>query len=195
MTSAHPERQYNMIEKENDRYPGIDYSMGQRLESGHLPNCDESVPSAGKLVNIRYGIISIHRVTQAWCDESETEYPCEDCDYWDKEEEDCWGENAYCEPSGHYVKTDECTAYQNHDSLDITVVKSIYFTYAQFCSPCAPGACHLENPVSPEYTDNRTYCFGPDWFDEYLDPCPYEVWEVKTGKKIYTPKPGGDSNL
>lgn len=187
-----------MTEKENDKYnnyPGIDYSMGQRLESGHLPNCDESVLSAGNSVNIRYGIIPVNDVLQAWADESEIQYPCKDCEVWNKEEEECSDDFTDCEPSGFLLKNDRYTAYQDRDSVDITIIKSPYFTYAQFCSPCAPGACYLRNPVDPSYTNNRTYCFGPNWFDGELDPCPYEVWEVKTGKKIHTPKPAGDSNL
>lgn len=191
MTSVHLERKYIMTENKNDRYDsytGIDYSLGQRLESGHLPNCDELVLSAGKSVNIRYSKISIHRVMQMWSDESKPEYPCEDCEFWDEEAEECSDDSVECEPVYYYVRTKEYTAHQFRDSMDVMITKSIYFTYAQFCSPCTPGGCHLEHPIHPENTNNRTYCFGPDWFDEELDPCPYEVWEVKTGKKIYAPK-------
>jgi hypothetical protein len=74
---------------------------------------------------------------------------------------------------------------------DIFVMKSPYFTYAQFCSPCAPGACHLMNPLdtvcfvledSEPIADNKCYCFGHDWFDD--NKAPYQVFSVRTGKLV-----------
>lgn len=66
---------------------------------------------------------------------------------------------------------------------DVMILKSSYFTYCQFCSPCAPGAGHLGNPCSADSGAPKTYCFGADWFDD--DKVPYDVYSVKTGELLY----------
>lgn len=63
---------------------------------------------------------------------------------------------------------------------DVFLTRSPYFTYAQFCSPCAPGAGHLENPT--DRGGAKTYCFGHDWFPN--NKAPYRVYEVATGRRI-----------
>lgn len=97
----------------------------------------------------------------------------------------------YLEQDGYAVKTD--------DHNDLWVLKSPYFTYAQFCSPCAPGACHLGNPLDVEHGPfkatsellakecpaNRCYCLGHDWFDN--GKAPYRFWSVETGEEIMPP--------
>lgn len=65
---------------------------------------------------------------------------------------------------------------------DFMITASRFFTYAQFCSPCVPGACNLDSPVSDDNTDNKCYCLGHDWFDE--GKAPYEVWSVETGMRV-----------
>ena len=103
---------------------------------------------------------------------------------------------AFTLDDGEYVAT------QGGDDTDIFVIKSPYFTYAQFCSPCAPGACHLRQPV--DENGPRAYCFAPDWFDCHYDDdalgvyngantaCPYPVYRVSDGACIY--RPFGDEN-
>ena len=157
-------------------YTGINYGK-YPMENGKLPNVDDST-------NIRYGIIPVNSVCQVWCDSSEPDYPCRGCDY-EQGSNEC--SNAYCEPVGYFVKDSEYKAFCD-DYGDIFITKSLYYTYAQFCSPCAPGACYLLNTVSGENTDNKCYCFGQDWFDDEIEPCPYPVYEVATGKCIYQPK-------
>lgn len=58
-----------------------------------------------------------------------------------------------------YDSSGDCTRYSyNKDGYelqtmsdgDIFISKSKFFTYAQFCSPCAPGACYLLNPLEHE---------------------------------------------
>ena len=68
---------------------------------------------------------------------------------------------------------------QTSSPNDLFVTKSPYFTNAQFCSPCAPGAGHLEShcPTGP-----KTYCLGHDWFDS--GQAPYPVFSVETGEQI-----------
>lgn len=75
-------------------------------------------------------------------------------------------------------------AEQSGDDPDIFVMKSPYFTYAQFCSPCAPGACYLLNWLDGNNAEenNRAYCFGHDWFKEGI--APYPVYDVETGELV-----------
>lgn len=56
---------------------------------------------------------------------------------------------------------------------DVMVLKSPFYTYAQFCSPCVPGAGSLDSPM-PEGV--RTYAFGHDWFDGGV--APYPVYRI-----------------
>jgi hypothetical protein len=158
----------------NDKttYIGIDYAFG-------MANIDSET-------GIRYGVIHQNQVLQAWADSSEPEYACNGCDV-EQGSEDC--SMAACEPVGFVYDADGYLA--SADSMgDIMILKSPYFTYAQFCSPCAPGACHLENPLehrdaidgATRLGNNQTYCFGHDWFDD--NEAPYPVYEVATGKLV-----------
>ena len=139
------------------QYNGIDYGHG-------LTNIDASS-------GIRYGVINQHRVLQAWCDSSEPVYSDSDRDEIDDT----------AEPSAFVYNRD---GYQmESDSYgDIFICKSPYYTYAQFCSPCAPGACHLEHPLDNTEQNNRCYCLGHDWFDE--SRASYRVFSVETGLEI-----------
>ena len=104
------------------------------------------------------------------------EFACVDCN------QVFGSESAFGDtPNGFYYDRDGITAACGEDG-DIFVTKSPYFTYAQFCSPCAPGACYLIHPVSAENADNRCYCFGHDWFED--GAAPYPVYSVETGAEI-----------
>jgi hypothetical protein len=85
---------------------------------------------------------------------------------------------------------------------DVFVIKSPYYTYAQFCSPCVPGAGNLNNhfewnPVlEPRLragnvlyeraAENagfpKVFCLGHDFFDN--DEAPYPVFSVESGKRV-----------
>lgn len=155
-------------------YEGIDYSMGMPMEDGRLPNID--IDS-----RIRYGVIHQNAVIDMWADWSEPEYSCAYCDY-KMGDRDCVT-NCDCEPVAWHFDKEGYLASQD-SSGDIFVMRSPYFTYAQFCSPCAPGACHLENPLDHKNDNNRAYCFGHDWFS---DRAPYDVFDVETGKLVPPP--------
>ncbi len=100
--------------------------------------------------------------------------------------EDAWGDD----PVGGYVLDDgEYKAHCGEDG-DIFILKSPYYTHAQFCSPCAPGACYLQNPVDD--SGPKAYCFGPDFFDDEY-PCPYPVYRVDEERCIYQPVVPGDT--
>ena len=91
-----------------------------------------------------------------------------------------------------YQGSGDCTRYsyekdgvklQVASDGDIFVIESPFFTYAQFCSPCAPGACYLRSPLETPVEANKAYCLGHDWFDSD-SPCPYPVYSVKTGELV-----------
>jgi hypothetical protein len=165
---------------------GIDYGMG-------TTNVDPDT-------HIRYGVISMNEVVQAWADSCEYDYPCEECDAYDKENEECMGD---CQIDAlQYINDEKYVAYA--DSMgDIIIEKSPYYTYAMFCSPCAPGACHLNNPIEhtedehkhascrfpisnpSELKNNKCYCFGHDMFwDSELGHAQYKVYSVETDQLV-----------
>lgn len=82
------------------------------------------------------------------------------------------------EPLGFTLDDGEYKA-QSDDYGDIFILESPYYTRAQFCSPCAPGACHLENPCDD---GEKAYCFGHDWFDEGV--APYPVFRVDNNEPV-----------
>lgn len=160
---------------------GIDYGLGQT-------NIDKDT-------GIRYGVINQNAVLQAWADSSEPVYPEPECKFHVHEKcpqdcpEDCDEHRIDlpedCEPLGHRYGEEGYEAVSGEDG-DIFIIRSPYYTYAQFCSPCAPGACFLMSPLDEEdwdCSDNRAYCFDTSWFDEE-HPCPYPVFSVKTGERV-----------
>lgn len=106
------------------------------------------------------------------------DFACDDCAYL-FDGEDAFGD----EPISYVLDGDGYLAECGSDG-DIFIIRSPYFTHAQFCSPCAPGAGYLANP----YDDGpKTYCFAADWFDDD-SPCPYPVYRVDTGELVYSPE-------
>jgi hypothetical protein len=164
-------------------YIGIDYGM----------NTTNKNHSTG----IRFGVINQNQVSQAWADSSELVYfyYCPNCGEEIGEEMPEDGECPKCkheykecdfydiEPQGFILKDNEYVAHCGEDG-DIFIEESPYYTYAQFCSPCAPGACSLDNPLKNEYhnQNNMAYCFGHDFFED--GKAPYTVYSVKTNEKV-----------
>lgn len=62
---------------------------------------------------------------------------------------------------------------------DLMILTSPYFTHAQFCSPCVPGAGNLDNYCAD---GAKTYCLGHDWFED--NKAPYPVYSVETGEQV-----------
>jgi hypothetical protein len=93
--------------------------------------------------------------------------------------------------------TGNTSLHQGGDDCDIFVMKSPYYTFGPFCSPCAPGAVYLRNG---DTDGEKAYCFAPDWFpnwDEeeitgvYCDEktsCPYPVFRVSDDVCVFSPK-------
>ena len=186
-------------------YKGIDYGFGKT-------NINDKT-------GIRYGVIPQYELPYFW-EDSEPEYGnliCPECeqetivDYENELHEDykpyskhmCYdyvckncklifdAEDIFPESPLAWVLDDgKYFAHVYHDDVDIFVEKSPYFTYAQFCSPCAPGAVYLMNPlddiydadIGPSDRNNRGYCFGHNWFESGI--APYPVYDVKTGELV-----------
>ncbi len=174
-------------------YPGIDYALG-------TANVDRAT-------GIRYGVINLNALNEWAIEDFEADYGephCGHCgnpavEYDDEKHgeyeqaahecsdhacEDCersfGSESAYGdEPCGWGLDDGETSATMGQGDNDIFVLKSPYYTHAQFCSPCAPGAGHLENPCP---TGPRTYCFGHEWFEG--ERAPYPVYSVETGEVV-----------
>lgn len=156
-------------------YRGIDYS-------GPGATCNRD-----KETGIRYGIISANELPW-WWDSSEPDYGEPHCPYCGAEMDrypdidECLKchheihEMSECYPdesNGNFLDDGEYQAFSD-SSNDVWCVKSPYYTRAQFCSPCAPGACSLGSPCQD---GEKAYCFGHDWFENKV--APYPVYSVK----------------
>jgi len=98
----------------------------------------------------------------------------------------------------------EYTLHVSGDNFGIFVMKSPYYTYTHNCSPCAPGAGDLNNPIDVDGAGGKsepspyqlfassctekTYCLGPEWFDketrEYSRNIPYRVFRVDDNSEV-----------
>lgn len=163
--------------------PGIDYGNG-------ATNVD-------KEIGIRYGVISQYEVLQAWTESSEPFYDDDEYSHATDEERELI-EDA--EPISFVFNDDGYDCEAGEDG-DIFIIKSPYFTYCQFCSPCAPGAGYLMNWYKGKEVDDegilykkyakhagfpKAYCFGHDWFEG--EKAPYPVFDVKTGELVESGK-------
>lgn len=193
---------------EEATYKGIDYG--------------EEISNINLKTGIRFGVISQYEVLQVWADDSEANYPeeieCQHCGDTVKIEEvehcqscnkDITNDIDKLEVVSFTYNQDGYQAAQAHDDPDIFITMSPYFTYAQFCSPCAPGAVYLMSPFvnrwenmgtgqsginkPEEYPEDykvkakqagfeKGYCFGHDWFDEGV--ASYSVYNVETGELV-----------
>lgn len=101
------------------------------------------------------------------------DYACEACERY-LVSEDAFGDEAL-----GWSYNDE--GYELTDCLDsdIFILKSPYYTKAQFCSPCVPGAGNLD---SPDADGVETYCLGHDWFED--GKAPYPVYSVQTREQV-----------
>jgi hypothetical protein len=147
---------------------GIDYGMGKT-------NID---PANG----IRFGVIGMnseHLTEWAW-ESVEADYgeaTCPECGGLvqdsDETPEDAskdwhcptchksyWAHEVYGEEAiGHDLDSDGYKGRVDTDG-DLFLTASLFYTRAQFCSPCAPGACHLEHPMAD---GEKCYALGHDW--------------------------------
>lgn len=105
-------------------------------------------------------------------------YHCDNCD------QDIYESELnldFIEPTGFVYNQDGYTCSQSADDTDIFITKAPYFTYCQFCSPCAPGAGYLMN-VRDQETGIKAYCFDFSWFED--NKAPYPVYSVESGELV-----------
>jgi hypothetical protein len=156
---------------------GIDYGFGKT--------------NIANETGIRFGVIPVNKVCQAWSDSSEGVYEfycphcgnrletnedqiCEQCEK-EISESDFWDIEAAC----FLYEEDNYKAYQSQNSTDIWIEKSPYYTICEFCSPCAPGAGYILNSCK---NGIRAYCFGHDWFEN--GKAPYKVYRISDNTEV-----------
>lgn len=142
------------------------------------PKCGNEAIDYCEEYNKNETIVDSYELAEYECND----FVCHDCQY-------VFGsESAFPEePLSWYIDDKEYSAECSGDDNDIFVMKSPYYTYAQFCSPCAPSACSLSCPLQESIAENKAYCLGINFFDED-NPCPYPVYSVETNECIYDPR-------
>lgn len=83
------------------------------------------------------------------------------------------------EPLGQYIDDDTYSAHDAFDNSCLFVTRSPYYTLAEFCSPCAPGAGDLD---SPNEDGIKTLCFGHEMFED--GKAPYPVYRVSDNSLV-----------
>ena len=164
---------------------GIDYGMGKA-------NVD---PDTG----IRHGVISQHSVMQEALDDFSFDYGkphcpkcgeevsaddvgqydflCNKCKYGFR------AEDAYPdEPLGFHYDQDGYFLTHCFDN-DIFVLRSDFYTLAQFCGISVPGAGNLDTPMEDGV---KTYALGHDWFESGI--APYPIYRVSDNVQIVATK-------
>jgi hypothetical protein len=81
-------------------------------------------------------------------------------------------DQAYPDEPVGYTAKDERYKVETCLVSDLIVTKSPYYTRAQLCSPCVPGACNLDTPT---IHGQKCYALGHEWFEE---KAPYPVFKV-----------------
>lgn len=69
------------------------------------------------------------------------------------------------------------------DETNLWVFKSAYYTKAQYCSPCMPGAGNLDTSCED---GPKAYCLGADWFED--GKAPYPIYRVDNDELVYVPE-------
>lgn len=143
---------------------------------------------------VRYGVISANKLSSAICDVLEPIYECScpDCGAPMKNNEP--PEDLLCEACGYkgrdesefYPEEPSWWAYEENNLFfmqdeynDIIIFKSPFVAYAQFCSPCMPGACNLESPLAEDSRDRDNLCYALDetWFEG--NEAPYDYFKLE----------------
>jgi len=176
-------------------YAGIDYSLGQS-------NVD-------KANGIHYGVVSINSLNldcvydgsfdedygEATCREcgnkaiksSDMPAEFEDADWNEGKDYAClecertfWSDEAFSEEMlGMSYDKDGYKLESAFDNTELFITASPYYTFAQFCSPCAPGAGNIDNPCAD---GPKTYCLDHDWFED--SKAPYKVYRVADDTEV-----------
>ena len=147
--------------------------------------------NVNKETGIRFGVIPVNDLDpDFWNEGSSADYGSPTCGF-DS------GYASDAQPIGYDLDDGEYLAHLDWGDSDVCVLKSPYYTHAQFCGQCTPGAGNLRTPVEG---GPRTYCFGPDCFrpngdDEITGEyngkktsCPYPVYRVADDELVFQPQ-------
>jgi hypothetical protein len=167
---------YGMGQVNVDRATGIRYGVIHQHDLAHWalvefeadygsPTCGHCGADAVEYDNEAHGDYD--------CGRGCSDFACEECEkVFDSS--DAYGD----EPISHNLDDGEYLATMDQYG-DIFILKSPYYTRAGFCSPCAPGACHLSSPCDD---GEKCFCFGHDWFEG--DKAPYTVYRVSDDTEV-----------
>lgn len=186
-------------------YPGIDYGLGKTnrntatgirygvIHSNAIsPDAFEDIVQHGTDVDYKEAVAELKSKLRSVLSDYLSDYK-RSKDKPSKLDEavgSCW-EMIADDFDDSYENPGDCTRYwYDREGYKISVASdgdmfiedSPYFTYAQFCSPCAPGACYLASPLDEPVEANKCYCLAADWFEDNV--APYPVYSVATGKLV-----------
>lgn len=133
----------------------------------------------------RFGVIPHFAVGEAWYEDSQGVYPqgCPKCGGSECEEHD--EEEDYDQEAMAFAYEDaEYRLTQDAESPDIWVIQSPYFTFTEYCSPCAPGAGYLRD--AHDDGPCEALCLGHEWFRD--NRAPYRVFSVETREEVLPPE-------
>lgn len=135
----------------------------------HCPKCGDDAVSADSTKLHSHDSQDWENYSEHGCDD----YACVNCKH--------FLDSAECFPDESQGFTYEREGYSLTDCLDtdIFVLASPFYTFAQFCSPCVPGAGNLDSPCED---GPKTYCLGHDWFED--GKAPYKVFKVADGSEV-----------
>lgn len=90
-----------------------------------------------------------------------------------------WSDEVYADESIGWSYNEDGYSLSNCLDNDVFVLASPFYTFAQYCSPCVPGAGNLDSPCED---GAKTFCLGHDWFDDGI--APYEVYRVSDDSEV-----------
>lgn len=163
------------------------------------------------LTGIAYGIICQYDMSPEVLNDFEPDYgkpdeaECPECGTVISGDVGEWGDSITCGACGEVFELElpECSEPCAHtyegdglvlvldDSGDVWIFKSPYYTIAEKCSPCAPGAGYLRSdgrkPTSSSMgAPEKTYALPGNFFDDGI--APYPLWSVETDMKVIEEK-------
>ena len=133
------------------------------------PECGNKAEDATEYFNAHPNGEDLPSYSEHGCDD----YVCETCQHCLDSSE------VYSEESLGFTYEREGYKLTNCLDTDIFVIESPFYTRAQFCSPCVPGAGNLDTPVED---GPKTYCLGHEWFED--GKAPYPVFKVSDDSPV-----------
>jgi hypothetical protein len=173
-------------------YAGLDYSFGKanfNPETGiHFGVISQNsiMPEAMEDVEYDYGKPTCGKCGGSAIESGELPAEFEDAEWNEGKDYACvtckrcfWSDTAFPDMAIGWSYGKD--GYNLTDCLtnDVFVLDSPFYTRAQYCSPCVPGAGNLDNPCED---GPKTYCLGHDWFEG--GKAPYQVFKVADDTEV-----------